>query len=351
MLSNKDIEQAASFLANQTRVGIPIFQVVQRMEQLQPKHKDMWVKCRFILESGGFLSEGLKGYFPDTVVQAISAGEQAGRLVEVLERVEQTMLLQQKIQGTVLQLGYPVGLCTAGFSVFVFFMVQVMPTLQKSLGGMTAAGRKAKSPVFQLSDWMVGQFESNGIFILTTIIALIVMCVWALKQEEIRSKVLGSLLAVPIVGKALTFLYFGLYIHYVALLDSSGSFSAKDRFLVPAKILPGNLSDGVKLFAEEIELRGLASAADPDMQPDGDPRKKWPFYVCSAIMVAHETGRLDKELERVAPALIKEGFLLIEKTVQIANIIALVLAGMLIITPLAAYYWQMGQVFKQAMAS
>jgi hypothetical protein len=122
----------------------------------------------------------------------------------------------------------------------------------------------------------------------------------------------------------------------------------KNQLLLSIKMLPSIYQPGVILAAEEIEKRGYADAVDPDLQPEDDPRRKWPYYISTSFMVAYETGELDKELLRTSPILLEEGIRQLTKFITIADLFAKVCAATMIAIPLMAYFSQMANSMAHA---
>src|SRR5665811_159172 len=93
----------------------------------------------------------------------------------------------------------------------------------------------------------------------------------------------------------------------------------------------------------------LSDSADLAKLAIDDPRTKWwPFYISNAFVVAEQTGTIDKELLRVAPALIKEGVRTLNRVVAFANVVALAVSALLIVSPLAAYYTEIFAAIRTA---
>lgn len=335
MMTLKEIGAAASALGNQVGAGIPIDQALSRMGQMQPNHTEFWLRAAQEVRSGGFLSTSLGEVWPSALVSAVRAGEHSGKMDQVFARIEETIELQLSLRGTVMQLAYPVGMGVAGIGVFLGFMVFVLPMLAKSLGRT-----ESTSPIFQLSAWLSVFVLGNWVALAVGLIVGILALVAWLKTEEARNKILDVFLTVPIVREALRNMYFGLWANYMALMVASG-ISTTNALKLTAPVMPGGLRESVEVFERDLSVnnRSLFESADISKFSETDPRAKWwPFYIVNAFTVAEQTGLIDKELLRVAPALIKEGVKALNSVVAVANVIALALSGLLIMAPLAAYY-------------
>lgn len=342
MMKLKDIQSAAAALGNQLAAGISMLDATSRMSRAQPTHAEFWQDVRNGVASGRSLSSYLQGVWPDTFVSAIRAGEESGSLPSVLARIEETVQLQRDLTKQVMQLAYPVLTGLLGILVFVFFMVQVIPSLSSTLG----VGERGL--VFIISAWMTATVEQYGIFILATLVAAGVGAVYWSSDPANRAKVVDAVLEIPVVGDALKLIVFGLWAHYMALVDSTG-IPVTDGLKMTSSTLPASLRHGMDQMADEAVIRGLADAADPDKQPEGDSRREWPFYVSNAFLIAQETGRLDAELMRAAPAMLKDGKAKLDVALWFANLGGLLVSALLIVGPLAAYYIQLGISLADAM--
>jgi type II secretory pathway component PulF len=346
MMKLSDIESASAALGNQIQAGINLHDAVSRMVKLQKKNAEQWNMVADGIGNGQKLSKLLEGLWPDSLVSSIRAGEMSGNLPEVLHKIEETLVLQQKIRGTMMQLAYPAVLSSAGLGVFIFFMVKVLPQLAKSLDM-----KDDKSFVFLLSEWMSVAFNDYWYVIVSVLTAIIWGAVAWLKVADNREKLIEMTSNVPLAGEAFRNIYFGLWAHYLVILDSAGGIPIKEKLLLSCTVMPMAFQRGVYMMADEVERRGIPNSVDPDKQEPGDPRISWPFYIPTAFIVANETGRLDVEMQRVAPAMLKDGFRMIDRLFKVANLVALAVSGFLITSPLMAYYAQLGKALTHAINS
>lgn len=334
MMKLKEIGATAAALGNQVGAGIPIDQAMSRMAQMQPDYVEFWVKSVQEVQSGRLLSNSLVEVWPEALVSAVRAGEHSGNMDSVFRRIEETVELQLSLRGTVMQLAYPIGMGLAGLGVFLGFMVFVLPMLAKSIG------HTSTSPVFQLSAWL-------SVFVLDNYMALAIgagvgiaaLSAW-LKTSEARNMILDVCLGVPVVSDALRDMYFGLWANYMALMVAAG-IPTTSSLKLTAPVLPGALRESILIFERDLsdKNKSLSDSSDLGKLSADDLRSRWwPFYISNAFLVAEQTGEIDKELLRVAPALIKEGTKTLNRVVAISNVVALAVSALLIVSPLAAYY-------------
>lgn len=341
MHSPTDIENAASALANQLSAGIPVREAVARMAKLQPKHAELWTSAAEALSRGGRLSSQLTDIWPDPVVAALKAGEESGSLEEVMRRTQQAMQVSHQVKKIYSKLISPVISFLAGFAVLIFFMVAVIPQLAKSLGG------GEQSFVFKTSAVMHKVVMGFWPVILLALGAAVVFTIQWLRNPDNIDKLIGFANRQPLLGEALRSLYFGMWAYQLALLDSAG-LPAKQQLLLSVKTLPQCYREGVLLMASDVEKRGQADSADPDKQGPDDPRREWPYYIATAFITAHETGRIDQEMQRCAPILIEEGLKRLTRVTNVADLVAKVCAAQMIAAPLMAYFTQLSNSLAKA---
>lgn len=340
----KEIRASAAALGNQLAAGIPIYQAVGRLAQLQPAHAEFWTRSAMSVQSGAPISDSLSSVWPITLVNSVKAGERSGKLDGVFVRIEETTALQEEMRGAMMKLVYPFLMGLAGICVFIGFMVFVLPTLAKSLN------TKSSGFVFQLSTWMATFAEQNWMIVVGGLVAAVVILTTWLRTPESKVIILDWWLTVPIVRDALRDLYFGLWANYMAMTVTAG-ITTLEALKLTGAILPTVMRDSVLAFEKDLSVnnRRMAEAADPAKQNPGDPRATWwPFYIANAFIVAEQTGEIDRELGRIAPSLIKEGVTTLNYTIAIANAVAIAISGMLIVAPLAAYYTEIFSAIQQA---
>jgi len=345
MMSLQQVAAAAGAIGNQVNAGIPINQAVQRMTRLQPAHAEFWARAATTLAGGGKLSDVIGEVWPKTMIAVIRSGEESGKIGEVFERIETTVELQLQLRGKLMGLMYPVGMGLAGLTVFLGFMVFVLPMLAKSMGG-----KKSTSFVFQFSEMLSSFVHANWMFLVIGIAAGLFFLVNWLRTEAAGEAILSTLLGMPIIKDALRNMYFGLWANYMSMMVAAG-IPTVSALKFTAPVLPGPLAESVNAFAKDVGVnnKSLSDAADLERLPATDTRVLWwPFFISSAFIVSEQTGAIDTELNRVAPALIKDGIKSLERFIAVLNVIALAVSAFLITSPLAAYYLEIFSAIRTA---
>ena len=85
------LTRAASTLATLLRAGIPLLQAIEIVRGVTPNllWSDLWDRMEMSLKGGGTLQDAIMDtpLIPPAAAQMIAAGEQAGKLPKVLERI------------------------------------------------------------------------------------------------------------------------------------------------------------------------------------------------------------------------------------------------------------------------
>lgn len=343
MMSMNEVEQAAAGIGSQIAAGIPLADAAWRMRSIQKKYESFWTATAKGIEDGHPISTFLEGQWPEAIVNAVKAGEMSGKIEEVFEQIEATIIIQNEIKESVYGLAYPAIFGVIGIGVFIYFMVSVIPSLSKSLK------MKDKGFVFELSSAMEKYFQNNWIVTAVALAVVVVFVVSWLNNPDNRARMMDLFLGIPVIGDALSHLMWGVWCYYMALIHSSGSIPTPTGLVISSAVLPKSLRPGLLLLAEESTIKGLGAAVDPDKLPTDDPRQQWPYFIHNAFILANDSGNISKELWRVAPPLLKVGKRKLKRAMFVANIVALALVGLLIVGPVMAYYIQLGLALQEAM--
>lgn len=341
--SNRDIQVAAGALAIQVSSGVQIQVAVGRMPRLQPKHAGVWRSVQRMVGDGVPLSEALQGYWTDSALAALGAGERSGNVSEVLKNLELSLESLGTVRTIAWQLAYPLGIVLAGLGVFVFFMIGVLPAVFNS--GMKISD---VNTTLVFSRWMHGVSQAHGPAIAMGVGATVLAGVAWLAVPANRGRAMEWVDRIPTIGDALRSLWFGAWAYQMATLDKAGSIPVHEGLRLSASVLPMVYQRGLKLMADEVSLRGLESSSLPDETDPLDPRSRWPFYVSLSFSMAHDTGSLGDKLLKFAPALVAEGTQSIKTTTSVMSTAAMMLSGVLMGVPMSGYFSVIAEAMKAA---
>jgi type IV pilus assembly protein PilC len=346
MMTLKQTADSASALGNQLRARIPVAEAASILSTLQPEFAEFWNRATLSIEAGNPLSQSLREVWPESLVSAVVAGEEAGKNEEAFKRIEVAVGLQLALRSTLMKLVYPLVICFVGIVLFVLMMVLVVPMTTNAFGTVKAADMNVFTA---MSILMEGFFKTYWTIVLSAVAAGGILFARWMQTEEGKAAVLNQFLDLPVVGHGLKELYFGLWAEYMAMMCTAGIPTIQGLMLT-IKVLPGKLQAGISAFERDLSVNNLPmeQAANPKRHGAGDPRAEWPLYIGRAFIVGERTGEIDVELLRVSPLLVENGTKMINRSVHIANIVAMVFAGSLIAMSFAAIYLPMFSALKNA---
>jgi type II secretory pathway component PulF len=351
MPNSKEIEITASIIGNQLSAGIQARQIIARMSTLQKKYKNQWKKAEKKINAGDMFSESLRitELFPESILSAIEAGEQSGKLVDIFKQIEETMQLDQRVKSVVSKIFYPLGLILGGLAVFSFYMIKVLPNITKMMGDNVSSADPLSKFFLDLSSAMEYYYTNYSTEILVALGLIVGSIIFLSKNKKFRGMVSVVALSIPFLNTGLYDIYFALWGKYVAFIDSAGGIGVKEKLLIPKKVVPESLEQIIEAVAKNVEEHGLSDSVNPLKIPVDDIRHSLPFYISTAFMVAHETGRLDLQLGKVCPAMIRDGFRNVDVFFKIFNQVSLLIAATVIASPIVVYYIQLSSVMTAAM--
>ena len=247
-ISGLDLALLTRQLATLVRAGLPLeealFAVSEHTEKARLKSIVLGVRAK-VLE-GHTLAAGLEDYphaFPTVYRATVSAGEQAGQLDNVLERLAEYTESRHGLRQKVLQaMVYPIVLTVIALLIVTLMLVYVVPkvvdvfrTTGQQLPLLTRA-------LIALSDFMVHWWPLLIIAIVLAILAV----QRALRNQAVRRRVHWWMLRAPIFGRVTRGINTGRFTRTLSILMSSG---------VPAL-------EALRISASVIENLPMRSAVD-----------------------------------------------------------------------------------------
>jgi general secretion pathway protein F len=202
-VSATDLSLLTRPLATLVRAGLPLEEALLAVSQQSEKARvqKILIGVRAKVMEGHPLASGLGEFprvFPEIFRATVSAGEQAGHLDEVLERLadytENREVMRQKVLGALL---YPIVLTVVCFFIVSILLVFVVPKVTEVFDSY-----KAELPL--ITRVLIGSsnfFRDWGIWLLLALPLVLWFIVRQLKKPEVRARVDRTQLRVPIVGR------------------------------------------------------------------------------------------------------------------------------------------------------
>jgi len=202
-VSATDLSLLTRQLATLVRAGLPLEEALLAVSQQSEKARvqRILIGVRAKVMEGHPLATGLGEFprvFPEIFRATVSAGEQAGHLDEVLERLadytENREVLRQKVLGALL---YPIVLTVLCFAIVSVLLVFVVPKVTEVFDSYRAQLPLITRVLIFTSDF----FREWGIWLLVALPVVIWLLARQLKKPEVRARMDRMQLQTPIIGR------------------------------------------------------------------------------------------------------------------------------------------------------
>ncbi|HLU62191.1 MAG TPA: type II secretion system F family protein [Gammaproteobacteria bacterium] len=206
-ITTGDIAVFSRQMATMMAAGVPLvqsFDIVGKGHE-NPRMQDLIMTIKADVEAGANLAEALARhplYFDDLFVNLVEAGEQAGALETLLDKIatykEKTEAIKKKIKKA---LTYPISILVIAFIVTAILLVYVIPQFEDLFKGFGADLPAFTKMVITLSEYV----RDKGLFILVIIGGAISAFVFAKKRSRKFRETLDRItLKIPVVGMIIT---------------------------------------------------------------------------------------------------------------------------------------------------
>lgn len=295
-VSQGNVEVFLRQLSNLLTAGIPLNRAIEIIvrEVSHPAVKNQWNAIRNDVVSGESLATALSKWprsFPPVYVAMVRAGETGGFLNVVLEQIADFKAREQDLKGRVkAALVYPTLLVVMAVIVLTFLMIYFIPqfsSIFKEFGGSLPSLTRF---IISVSNWVI-----RHIFLLAVIVVFLVIAIKrVLSGARGKKAVEQSLIKVPVLGPVM--IKFGLirFCRMLGTLLESGVTLVMSLNVAREAIGNQSLADAVTQAIDRVK-NGISLARGLSVNT-----KLFPASVLEMIAVAEESGRLDKELLRIA---------------------------------------------------
>jgi len=300
-LSRKGLALVTRQFATLARAGLTIEEclnvLIEQTESAGARTLFAAVRAR-VLE-GQSLSNGLAafpGSFPPIYRALIEAGEQSGRLGDVLERLadytENRESLRDKVR---LAFIYPVFVTVVAFAVVGLLLVYVVPQVTRVFSNLGQTLPLVTRILIAMSDFA----RASGAFWLAGLAVAFFAGRFLLRDEERRRSWHGWLLRLPLAGRLIRGVNAARFADTLGLLTASGVpllTSLQSAAAVVTNLpMRAAVEEAVRRVREGESLAPALGAA-----------KLFPPLVIHLIASGEATGRLDTMLARAAEAQARE---------------------------------------------
>ena len=294
-VKDKDVVVFCRIFSTMINAGLPLIQCLDLLAQQEQNKafKNIIKKVKEDVEGGASLTEALKKHpavFDDLFANLVAAGEAAGILDIILQRLsnymEKAMKLKSKVKGA---MTYPAAVLVISTGVVTLLLLKVIPVFKKMFEGM---GGELPGPTQFLVN--ASEFAQSYWWIMAGIIVVIFIAFGKFYKTEKGHWIIDSLiLKSPIFGPLLKKVAVAKFSRTLSTMMSSG---------VP--ILEGlnivsKTSGNVVVEAALVKTRQSISEGRTIAEPLSETGI-FPAMVVQMIAVGEATGALDSMLSKIA---------------------------------------------------
>jgi type IV pilus assembly protein PilC len=291
-----DIAVFSRQLATMLAAGIPLvqgFEIIGAGHE-KPSMQRLILDIKSDVEGGTSLHEALAKhplYFDDLYINLVEAGEQAGALEGLLDKIasykEKTEALKKKVTKA---LFYPAAVLAVAIVVTVILLIFVIPQFESLFKGFGADLPAFTQMVINLSRFV----QDKGIYILAVVIAMFWTFFYFKKRSRKMREFLDRLaLKVPIIGPILNKAAIARFARTLATMFAAGVPLVEALESVAGAT--GNIvyENAVMRMRDEV-------ATGQRLQRAMETTELFPNMVVQMIAVGEESGSLDTMAGKVA---------------------------------------------------
>ncbi|MEO6080345.1 MAG: type II secretion system inner membrane protein GspF [Steroidobacteraceae bacterium] len=314
-------------LATLSRAGLPLEEallaVSQQSEKVRVQRILLGVRAKVM--EGHPLAAGLGDFpkvFPEIYRATVSAGEQAGHLDDVLERMadytENREVLRQKVMGAML---YPIALTVMCFIIVSILLVYVVPKVVAVFDSYRAALPLSTRVLIAVSDFM----REWGVWALVGVVVLGWLATQRLKNPAVRSRFGRFQLRVPIVGRIVRGFNTARFTRTLSILTGS-SVPVLEALRIAGEVIT-NLP-----MREAVATATLRVREGAPIGRSLAVSKLFPPMTIHLISSGESSGELDTMLERAALSQERELDGLITALMSLLGPLLIVIMGIFVVS-------------------
>jgi type II secretory pathway component PulF len=295
-VSFSSLENFTRQLSSLLAAGVSLSRALHilRREASSRSAREKWKELHDLVIDGSSLADAMARSpetFPKVYVAMIQAGEAGGFLDVVLEQIAEFQSLEKDLKSRIISaLVYPAVLMFLAIAVLIYLLVFFIPRFKAIFSGFGAALPWLTRFIVRASEVMT----SYGIFValIAGVVAFIIVK-W-LKTEQGRRIAQLWILKIPIIGALSARFAMVRFCRMLGTLSGAGVPLINALKVARESIGNQTLTDAVTNTIERVRKgETLASSL-------ADCPMLFPSSVLEMISVAEETGRLDRELVRIA---------------------------------------------------
>jgi general secretion pathway protein F len=342
-ISGLDLALLTRQLATLVRAGLPLDEALLAVSEHteKPRLKSIILGVRTKVTEGHSLAVGLEEFpyaFPTVYRATVTAGEQAGQLDAVLERLadytESRHGLRQKVGQAMV---YPIVLTAIAFFIVTLMLVYVVP---KVVGVFETTGQKL--PIMTRVLIAISSAFQHWWWALAAGVVIVVFAAYRLMQsEDVRRRVDRWTLKMPIIGRVARGLNTARFTRTLSILIGSGV-PALEALRISASVV-GNLP--MRSAVEEAAVRVREGGAIGRALGQS---KLFPAMAIHLISSGEASGELDSMLERAATHQESEMDSLLATMLSVLEPLLIVVMGLVVLAIVMAILLPIFQISQLA---
>jgi type II secretory pathway component PulF len=295
-VSQRAVENFTRELANLLAGGVSLARALAllRREAHNPSAKQLWSEVHDDVVGGTSLGDALAKWprtFSSVYVAMVRAGEAGGFLDVVLTQIADFRTREADLMGKVkAAMIYPVVLALLAVAVLIFLMEFFIPRFSGIFSNFGASLPALTLFVIHISNIV----KHYGIYVAGVLIVLFIVFKRAIATDTGKRKLEVVILSVPLLGTVTASFALVRFTRMLGTLVGAGVPLVASLKVAREAIGNQTLADTVLHATEEVQ-RG-----EPLSKSLIGNNKLFPSSVIEMIAVAEETGKLDKELLRIA---------------------------------------------------
>ena len=291
-----EIASFSRMIATMMKAGIPLvqsFEIIGKGHD-NPSVQELLLSIKTNIESGTSFAEALRKYpryFDDLFCDLVDAGEQAGALEEMLDRIatykEKSESLKKKIKKA---LTYPIAVLVIAVVVTSILLIFVVPTFKEVFGNFGADLPAFTLMVIGFSEWMQAWWWAALGVVLGILYSLKELLFRSEKARDFRDRLM---LKLPAIGPIL---YEAAVARYARTLSTT--FAAGVPLVEALESAAG--ASGNVVFRNAIHKIRDDVSTGMAMHMSMESVKIFPNMVVQMVGIGEESGSLDAMLSNVA---------------------------------------------------
>jgi len=295
-ITTGDIAVFSRQLATMMKAGVPLVQALDIVGKghNNPAMQELILSIKADIEGGTSLTNALRKhplYFDDLFCNLVEAGEQAGVLETLLDRIatykEKTESIKKKIKKALI---YPAAVLSVGILVTAIILIFVVPVFEELFEGFGA-----ELPAFtQLVVGMSRYIRDNWVFIILILAVFIILIsnLWK-RFPKFRELIDRAMLKSPV---------FGSIMHKSALArfarTTSTMFAAGVPMVEALDSVAG--ATGSVVYGNAVREMQEDIATGQSLRLAMEQQRLFPHMVKQMVAIGEESGSLDDMLSKVA---------------------------------------------------